>query len=226
VQAVIAAIALIILPLLPRAAALRRTKGKLPTLLYFIFIGIGFMLIEMGFMQKLILYLAHPIYSAAVVIAAFLLFAGVGSRLSALWAAESRRAAPVAAGFVAAFAIGYLLGLDGLLAHLHAQSVAARCGIAALIIAPLALAMGHLLPLALRRVSRNAAPLVPWAWAVNGCASVTATLAAPLIAMAIGFSRLILIAAAFYAAAGLISLRLPRKLTCETDLTPPRSSPR
>jgi hypothetical protein len=82
VQVAVLAAVLIFLPLWPRRAALREAAHKTGVMLHFFLLGTGFMLLEMGFLQKMILYLAHPIYSAAAVIAAFLVFAGVGSHLS------------------------------------------------------------------------------------------------------------------------------------------------
>ncbi len=40
--------------------------------------------------------------------------------------------------------------------------------------------------------------LIPWAWAVNGVASVVATVLAVILAMEIGFSNVSLVAAAAY----------------------------
>ena len=81
-QAVLLAAVMVVLPLAPGVGALRRVRPKAAAMGYFLLIGVGFMLLEIGFLQKLILYLAHPIYSAAVVIASFLVFGGLGSYLS------------------------------------------------------------------------------------------------------------------------------------------------
>ena len=51
-------------------------------ILYFIGIGLGFMLAEMGMMQQLSIFLGQPIYSLAVVLAGLILFAGLGSLAS------------------------------------------------------------------------------------------------------------------------------------------------
>lgn len=201
---------LIFLPLWPRRTALRATPGRGRVMLYFFLLGTGFMLLEMGFLQKLILYLAHPIYSAAAVIAAFLVFAGVGSRLSQRWVQRTSAAARAAAWGTAGLGCLYLLWLDPWLALTQSWAPAPRFAVAVLTIAPLALAMGHLFPLGLRRVSEAAAGLVPWSWAVNGFASVLATAGAPLLAMSVGFSKLILAALACYLAAGILFACLPR----------------
>ena len=80
---------------------------------------------------------------------------------------------------------------------------------AAATIAPLAAAMGHMFPTALRQVSNAFPTLVPWAWAVNGFASVVAVVAAPLLAMSYGFVSLTAAAILCYALAGLLGRALP-----------------
>jgi hypothetical protein len=209
VQAAAAGVVLIVLPLAFGIKALYRARRKAATLGYFLALGVGFMLLEMGFLAKLILYLAHPIYSAAVVICAFLLFAGIGSQLSGRWRGPPRLVGTIAAAAVVAMAAVLLFVLDGWLALTQAAPLAVRFGIAAATIAPLAFAMGHLMPTGLRQIGVSAPALVPWAWAVNGFASVGATVAAPLIAMHLGFSRLTWMAIVCYAAAAALVNLLP-----------------
>ena len=211
VQGAIAAVLFVLLPLAPGLGRLRRVKGKAATFGYFLLLGTGFMLIEMGFMQRLILYLAHPVYSAAMVIACFLVFGGIGSGLSTRWNISPKRLAPIAAFIVSGLGVLYALGLGEWLDLSQGQPMIVRCFIAAVTIAPLAVAMGHLFPTGLRQLGQVAPALIPWAWAVNGSASVVATVGASVLAMSIGFGRVTLLAAAGYGAAGLLCFRLPEK---------------
>ena len=204
VQAALLSFVLILLPLIPRLGALRGIRGKGAVSGYFFLIGVGFMFIEMGFLQKLILYLAQPIYSAAVVIASALVFAGIGSFLSRVWKASFRRVAGTAACIVVIVTLLYVLALAPVLRLTQGQPLWLRVVIAATVVAIPNIAMGHMFPAALRRIGESSPALIPWAWAINGCASVIATLAAPLLAMEIGFSKVLLTAAACYAAAGLV----------------------
>ena len=75
-----------------------------------------------------------------------------------------------------------------------ARAVAGLLGIA-----PLAFAMGMPFPLGLARLARGAPAFVPWAWGLNGCASVIAAIAALLLAMAVGLRATLLCALALYA---------------------------
>ncbi len=190
--------------------AIRGVHGRFATLSYFLMLGAGFMMLEMALLGRLILYLAHPIYAAAAVIAAFLIFAGLGSRISEGWDIAEQRIRLFAGIAVIVIGVIYAVGLNYWLALTQAAPLPLRFVIASLSIAPLALAMGHMFPSGLRQLQRGAPSLVPWAWAANGFASVLAAVGTPLLAMHIGFMRVGFIAAACYLLAVLAGARLPR----------------
>ncbi len=68
------------------------------------------------------------------------------------------------------------------------------------VLAPLGLTLGVFFPLGIRRAEAIHADLVPWAWGINGCASVTATVLAVVMAMSFGFERVWMISLGVYAA--------------------------
>ena len=76
-----------------------------------------------------------------------------------------------------------------------------RIVIAAALIGPLAFCMGMPFPLGLARVEAADARLVPWAWGINGCASVTGAVLATLLAIHIGFTAVVVVALVLYAVA-------------------------
>ncbi len=80
VQAFIASVLLILAPL--AASRARHALPSAPVALYFLAIGLAFMFMEIAFIQKFILFLAHPLYAVAVVLCAFLIFAAAGSWLA------------------------------------------------------------------------------------------------------------------------------------------------
>jgi hypothetical protein len=53
--------------------------GSAPYWLFFAAIGLGFMLIEVSQMQRLIVFLGHPAYALSVVLFTLLLSGGLGS---------------------------------------------------------------------------------------------------------------------------------------------------
>ncbi len=214
-QAIVLAALMLVCPLVPGIRLLRKVRGRAVVLGYFVMIGVGFMLLEMSFLQRLIRYLGHPIYSAGVVISSFMIFAGAGSYVSRYWPLRLSRLGAAAGAAVAVGGVVYLLGMERWLSLTLTAPMSARFAVAALTIAPLAFAMGHMLPTGMRalqipaRGDLETSPLVPWAWAVNGFASVTATVATPLLAMNFGFTKVTLIAAGCYLAAAGFSLLLP-----------------
>ena len=58
--------------------------------------------------------------------------------------------------------------------------------------------MGMPFPLALSRLAAHRPDLVPWAWGINGCASVLSAILATLLAMTFGFRVVVLMAMALY----------------------------
>jgi spermidine synthase len=207
-QGIVVGFVLILLPLALRRRGLSGVRRLFPVLVYFLMLGTGFMLLEIGFLQKLILYLAHPIYSAATVIAAFLVFSGLGSLTATASSIPRRRSIALLALAVVALGSIYALVFDDWLALSRSRPLALRLAIAAATIAPLAFFMGKLFPAGMAVVSRDRTALVPWAWAANGFASVTATVACPLIAAELGFGAVLLLAVGCYLLAGLVSRRL------------------
>ena len=110
----------------------------------------------------------------------------------------------IAVAGIIAFAGIYLIGLPVLLPSLVSLPAALKTAVTLVLIAPLGFAMGLPFPLGLERVSAEAPDLVPWAWGINGCASVVGAVLASILAMHIGFTLVVCLALALYALAGVI----------------------
>lgn len=205
-QAVLAGFGLILLPLV----LARRGRGPwaarrhwTATGVYFGAIGLGFLFVEIAFIQKLELFLGHPLYAVSIALGGFLIFAGLGSglaeRLLSRWvAAGARRVSVVAVAVLTVLLLAYLVGLPGLLSLLMGWPTPARMAVALAIVAPAAFLMGLMFPLGLRRLAATAPELVPWAWGVNGCASVISAVLATVLALHWGFTAVVLAALALY----------------------------
>ena len=210
VQAVLASLVLVLLPLLiDRRGRQKKQSGLWRVFVYFLAIGFAFMLVEIAFIQKFILFLSHPLYAVAVVLSAFLMFAGLGSAISGRWANKSPLY-PVVAG-IAMLALLYLYLLPPLFQQLISLPDSAKIGISAALIAPLAFLMGMPFPLGLSQVAQISPSWVPWAWAINGCASVMGAVLATLLAIHAGFMVVVLVAVLLYflAAATAMKTRQP-----------------
>jgi hypothetical protein len=205
VQAVIASLLLILLPIWmyqrrinPAKQGVRRSM----VMGYFFILGLAFLFIEIAFIQKLLLFLHHPLYAVAVVLSSFLVFSGLGSawlgRVSP--GGRGRLLSQAVTGIVVLGAV-YLLSLAPLLDRLAMLPDAMRILISVSLIAPLAFCMGMPFPLGLGRLADHAPDLIPWAWAINGCASVISAVLATLLAIHLGFSTVIAVALTLYALA-------------------------
>jgi hypothetical protein len=185
--------------------------------IYFVAIGFAFMFLEIAFIQKFVLLLSHPLYAVAVVLCAFLSFAGLGSRYAQRLQGREvpvarsatrprtirkhRSTAATAIVALSAISLCYLLVLPHLFSFLIPLSDPVRIAIAVLLIAPLGFAMGMPFPLGLNRVAGCAETLVPWAWGVNACTSVVAAVLATIVAIHLGFTAVVVTAVVLYFAA-------------------------
>ena len=214
VQASIAGAVLILVPLSVIRPSWSRGTGRWMGG-YFLLLGLAFLFVEMAFIQKFILFLSHPLYSVAVVLAGFLLFAGFGSACSAYLArrAEARMRSPLTLVVVAivAIALVYLLLLPFMFDRFAGLPDIPKIAISLMLIAPLAFFMGMPFPIGLSRVATTAAAFIPWAWGINGFASVVSASLATLLAIEFGFSAVIMLAMFLYGIAALVFRAWPAK---------------
>ena len=200
-QIVLAALLLIVLPLFRLGW---RGPGKTWTLVYFGGLGLGYLFVEIVLIQRFTLYLGHPLYATAAVIATMLVCSGAGSYASERLTVD-RATLRRAAGAVALFILLYAGVLTPLLKASIAFSLPLKAVCAFVLIAPPAFVMGMPFPLGLRFLGKKSERQVPWAWGINGCLSVVSTALAALLAVEGGFVTVMLLAAAAYAMVALVN---------------------
>lgn len=209
-QALLISLVLIMLPLRLGGLASNGSPLVWRTAVYFTAIGLAFFFIEMAFIQKFILLLGHPTYAVAVVLAGFMVFAGLGAgasdRLAEVAAARFgvRRptaAVDIAVAGLALVGIAYVLAAPVVFATFSGLPTIGRALVSLVLIAPLAFFMGMPFPLGLTHIRRADSALIPWAWGVNGCASVISAILAVLLAMHLGYVVVVMISLALYAGA-------------------------
>ena len=174
--------------------------GALRWILYFSGLGAGYILVEVVAMQRFVLYLGNPSYALSVVLVVFLLASGAGAALAGR-SRDPQRTLARALLLVLVFVGGLALTLPALFAATLDLPLSARIALAALVLAPPAFVMGMPFPSGLALVGRRQAAFVPWAFGVNGGASVLASVIGILVAMAAGFSASFVLALAAYAMA-------------------------
>ncbi|MBT8078589.1 MAG: SAM-dependent methyltransferase [Gammaproteobacteria bacterium] len=200
VQAAIIGFLMILLPLLKsnrRGPSLTGRRGGT----YFFLLGLAFLFVEMAFIQKFTLFLSHPLYSVAVVLSGFLVFAGIGSVVSGRWRTAATEGSRRAVIGIVSIALLYILILPLVFQFFMGWPDPAKIAMSLALIAPLAFFMGVPFPLGLQAARDVAPEFVPWAWGINGFASVLSASLATLLAVELGFSGVVLLALLLYVAA-------------------------
>jgi hypothetical protein len=174
---------------------------------YFVGIGLGFMLFEISLMQRFVLFLGHPTYSLSVTLASLLISLGIGSFQSRRFIGRERLVLPAGVFLLVLLVAFYTLGLPSLQAALLKTPLHSRILASVLLLCPVGLVAGVFFPLGVLVMEEVDPRLVPWAWGINCCASVTGTVLAVLLAMIYGFQVVWLVAVAIYAAGTAAFLR-------------------
>lgn len=183
--------------------------------LYFLALGIGFMLVEIPLAQKLILPLGYPTLALTVILFSVLLGGGAGAWFSQRFEGERlRRYAMQSAAGVALVSIAGVLALQSVSAALLPLPIVLRCIIAALLLLPLGFLLGAPFPSGLRLFAKGREHKIPLIWGLNGVASVVGSLLAAMGAKNFGFSVMLGVGAVIYVAAMLL-LFATRPMTSE-----------
>ncbi|MFC1592054.1 hypothetical protein ACFL43_05985 [Thermodesulfobacteriota bacterium] len=173
-------------------------RGRAPFIIYFCCLGAAYMALEIVLMQKLVLFLGHPIYSISVVLAAFLISSGLGSLVSGSFRWSERSTVCLAVGMIGLYGAALILRLQPLVTRLLGCPLVLRAAITCALLFPLAFFMGMPFPAGLKAAGRMEASLVPWAIGINACASVTASVLVIVLAMGLGFNAALAIGLAVY----------------------------
>ncbi|MBM4341798.1 MAG: hypothetical protein FJ100_00270 [Deltaproteobacteria bacterium] len=202
-----------------RAALGANPGAALRAMPYYLGLGIGFMLVEVSMMQRFVLYLGHPTHALTAVLAGLLVGAGLGSFFAARFTRGDVGARPKTVAVAAAVAVVVLLVSNALhgwvLEASQEAEFAVKVAVTLVLVGVIGFVLGMLMPLGMSRLAATAPRLVPWAWGLNGFASVVGSCAAALCCMSFGFAATFLAGAAVYALTALAGL-LPVPAAQET----------
>ena len=177
-------------------------KGMLPFFVFFSGIGLGFLLVEVSQLQRLIIFLGHPSYALSVVLFSLLLSSGIGSlatqrlgnphpRLSTLWPFVPLLALLIVFGFATPLAID----------RFDSATTPVRIGVAIAMLVPVGFLMGMPFPIGMKMASLRPQAPTAFLWGINGAMSVCASVLAVLIAMTWGVSTTFWVGCLCYAVA-------------------------
>ncbi|HEY6369551.1 MAG TPA: hypothetical protein VIX37_03160 [Candidatus Sulfotelmatobacter sp.] len=218
VISLVAVLAFLVLPLALRGRSAR--QSPLP-LLYFVAVGLGYILVEIAFIQRFVLFLGHPTYALTVVIFLLMLSSGAGSLFSRRWLPRTDLAwVPLVLVILTLLADVFFL--PGRLASRVGLDFSYRLLVSGVLLIPLGFVMGMPFPTGLRALAALPAPEFPsgqgasdnsveWAWAMNAAASVLGSVLAMVIAIQFGLTVTLACGATAYLLALLLTPALGTK---------------
>jgi len=216
---------ILLLPPLLLGTRLPRQRGVAGFLPYFMFVGAGYILIEVGLIQKFVLFLGHPSYALTVVIFSLLAASGLGSGASRRIVAKDEARLMKVLGTVALLSAVLALVLTGLLSSLVWLPLPLKMALTIALITPLGFVMGMPFPVALKHLEEWHAPAVRWAWSLNAAASVLGAVGAVVCSIYLGLVQTCMIGGLFYVAALATVARRRRKAVAAPEAGAERAVP-
>jgi hypothetical protein len=206
----ISMVAVVLVIIGPAMSSTRRSSAKLTLWsgAYFLLIGMAFMFVEISLIQRMSLFLGHPIYSLAIVLFSVVLATGLGSLFS-------HKAVPLSVNSLVGWplALAVYLGLlplwwGRLLDEAETGSLIERASVCLLMVVPAGLLMGFMFPTGMRLCTRIDSRITPWVWAVNGAAGVLATGAVALVSINTSLNDSLRVGAVAYALLAVVGPQL------------------
>ena len=178
---------------------------------YFAGLGMGFILIELALLQKLMLLLGNPTTMFAILLFTLLVSSGSGSLLSSRIIRRGTKNLILVIAGIVALGIIYVVSLQPIIYSVIAEPFETKSAASIAILAPIGLLMGMPLPTGMRLLKANRPEYVPWMWAVNGAFSVLGAVLAVILGIMYGSSTAMLLGILIYLVALGISLTWKRK---------------
>jgi SAM-dependent methyltransferase len=175
-----------------------------PPVIYFCGIGIGFMLIEISQMQRLMVFLGHPVYGLSVVLFTILLFGGIGSTTVGAHLPRFRTVLGRMVVLLATLAIAGLF-TPLLTTWTRSETTAIRIVFSVLLLAPPAFCMGMMFPLGLNTWRRHT-ELHSFFWSANGVMSMFASVLGVTLSIEYGIAKTYMLGVFFYVICALMIL--------------------
>lgn len=165
---------------------------------YFSLIGAGFMLIEIGLIQRLSVFLGHPVYALGILLFTIMLSAGTGSFFSEYLPVASPPWKYVLPCLTAIMIISIKFFLDVVISNMTASSELNKIFVSIIVIFPLGFIIGIFFPMGMKLVKSGSDSLTPWFWALNGIFGVLFSALAVFFSIYSGISTNFYIASVCY----------------------------
>ena len=185
--------------------------GTATVIPYFAALGMGFILIELALLQKLILLMGNPTMTFALLLFTLLISSGAGSLFSPRIAKNNMKNLVFVIGGIAGLGILYVFFLPHIIYSTIAEPVEIKSIVSIAILAPIGFLMGMPLPTGMRLLKVHRPDYIPWMWAVNGAFSVLGAVLAIAIGIMYGSSLAMVLGILIYLVALGISFASKKK---------------
>ncbi len=178
---------------IPAWVMTRRQHGTLKntvlSALYFSCLGIAFMLVEVGMIQRLTILLGNPTYGLSVVLFSLLLASGAGSYVVQILCDRGIKVKRLM--FICLLASAILVVASAFFCNyalpaLDSTTLVQRILVAVAVASLPGFFMGWAFPLGLNHFTKENKELGPWLWALNGATSVLGSIFAAIISITQG----------------------------------------
>jgi hypothetical protein len=170
---------------------------------YFSLLGAGFMFLEIGFMQRLSVFLGHPIYALGILLFTVILSAGAGSYLSIWYNPHTRKTLLLLPVVMVAVIVFEHVGLMRVTTTMITVPLIHKILLSIGLIIPAGMLMGMFFPTGMRLSNARGGGDTPWFWALNGIFGVLSSVLGVFFAIYIGISFNFVVAAICYGGLGL-----------------------
>ncbi len=168
---------------------------------YFLALGFAYLFVEVPLLQQMVLLLGFPTYAVAAILAMLLVASGLGSLAGNRWGPPASRVLPLLAAAI--LLVAWIL--PRLLQASLGLPAAARVAVIGATVLPPGVMMGMPFPAGIRFLGRHDPALVPWAWGINGCASVVGAVVAAVLQLQWGFRTVLALGGLAYLGAGFVA---------------------
>ena len=178
-------ILVLITTIVPSLPSIRRIKPRIAVLgsVYFVLIGLGFMFVEIGLIQRISIYLGHPVYGMAIALFGIIVSTGLGSLCSYRLSLLTGLRLQLWAGALGLYQILLPYWFPLLIDQFASGSLLVRASVSLTAIVPSGVLMGFGFPTGMEIVNAIDSRPTPWFWAVNGAAGVLAAGIAVLVSI-------------------------------------------
>ncbi|UCG53241.1 MAG: hypothetical protein JSW58_06720 [Candidatus Latescibacterota bacterium] len=167
--------------------------------LYFALIGAGFMFVEIALIQRLTIFLGHPVYALGILLFTLIASTGIGSLLSERLSLTRLPGLIIYPLLTAVCIVGLRFLLSVVISNMITSAIMTKILLSVVLIFPMGILMGLFFPTGMRLAKSVCAGETPWYWALNGILGVLCSALAVLFSIFIGISLNFYVAAVCYA---------------------------